>query len=763
MMGSEGVHPELSSARASRWGAAEFQWRSLEDFLATSRLRDGVHAVPLIGSDGSTLAYEFFLRTYPGAPVLAHFHGNAPRSRNDLPMITGLGIAEPLPCTLFVPSDPLLDRDPALSLGWHIGPATHEVHRAATAILGHIAVVTGAPRVVAWGGSGGGFAAMRVARDMSSCIAFVWNPQTNVDAYVPASVRKFRDVAGIDAVCDLSASADINLAHDETWARFSGRVVYLQESTDWHVRAHLLPLVRAAGLETTADQLREQVVTRAHEHLIVGVSNWGSGHAPPPKPLIMELLGELTRADRIDLAELEVSVRSLLRAARASSTLPTLDSLRARPVATLAERACSATQSASQALVAAAVITERAIDGDPTTLPRAIDACDDALARSEHVACEVHAVSLRAARTGVRVLQLLACATHGLEDLRRIAAMVDALAADAERLAVVPLGRSFTDRAAALILMHAARHLDPEKVAATLRAAAEPHLTAALGTRHSAVALDSTAHAYASAAYPIDTFRAATADSPGPGAAMTTPRDTANGYFIYGSCVSRDAFELKGAPLLDGYASRSSIASAFAPAPIDVPRLVSDANPSAFQRRMVMVDVRKELTSILQARPDGDVILDFIDERLDLVSVGGSVITLSPELVRSLPAPSPEALVRSGSPEHRKRFALGLDRLLELVSPERIILNRVYWASFDERGHAVASLDEVHERNRFLDECYRMVRERGVSRELTYDDSLVIADSEHRWGVSPFHYVPELYRSMLDQLAALAEPAPGAR
>ena len=42
-------------------------------------------------------------------------------------------------------------------------------------------------------------------------------------------------------------------------------------------------------------------------------------------------------------------------------------------------------------------------------------------------------------------------------------------------------------------------------------------------------------------------------------------------------------------------------------------------------------------------------------------------------------------------------------------------------------------------------------------RVIAYPDSLLVAEREHKWGVSPFHYTRAMYMHTLAQLGRLLE------
>ena len=107
---------------------------------------------------------------------------------------------------------------------------------------------------------------------------------------------------------------------------------------------------------------------------------------------------------------------------------------------------------------------------------------------------------------------------------------------------------------------------------------------------------------------------------------------------IYGSCVTRDAFQLDGLPALHAYFARSPILSAFGPRMAKLPTGVDlSAISSKFQRTMVQRDMQKSLPAAMESLMDELVIIDLIDERFAVVEANGGVMALSVEAKRAGP------------------------------------------------------------------------------------------------------------------------------
>lgn len=224
--------------------------------------------------------------------------------------------------------------------------------------------------------------------------------------------------------------------------------------------------------------------------------------------------------------------------------------------------------------------------------------------------------------------------------------------------------------------------------------------------------------------------------------------------FILGSCVSRDAFNLPGAPTVTDYIARTSLSGAFAAQP-DAPMPNFNNNPSKFQRRMVETDWRKGLGLKLSALDEGVVLLDLIDERFPQIHVGGSFVTGSPELRacdESLFSSYPKDV--AGSKGHLERFRVGAQALADAVSPDRVAVSKVFWAEKTEDGELLPNLDHIRAINAILRSLYEILGEYPF-RWIEYSPEDIVASLNHRWGVAPYHFVDRLYERTLASLSTV--------
>lgn len=217
--------------------------------------------------------------------------------------------------------------------------------------------------------------------------------------------------------------------------------------------------------------------------------------------------------------------------------------------------------------------------------------------------------------------------------------------------------------------------------------------------------------------------------------------------FIYGSCVTRDAFQLDGLPRLADYFARSPIISAFGQRPAELPAQMDlEAIPSAFQRRMVTRDVEKSLPAALAGlAPHDVVIIDLIDERISVARVEDGVLACSAEAARAGLRPESDTRLSVGGPGFMTAWERAADQLVASLRGRRVILNKAFWATRDETGADLSERFPVELNNQSLQHMYGRL-EAGLTCEVVeYPEELLIADSQHRWGLSPFHFIDAFY------------------
>jgi hypothetical protein len=191
--------------------------------------------------------------------------------------------------------------------------------------------------------------------------------------------------------------------------------------------------------------------------------------------------------------------------------------------------------------------------------------------------------------------------------------------------------------------------------------------------------------------------------------------------------------------------------------------------------RAVVADIGKTALAGLVAHRPTHIIFDFIDERFDLMSVGGGVITRSWELETS--GYLKQAALRGARTIPRLSAAaerLWLDAAGEFAAVVRatplrdakLILHRAQWATHrrspNGREVPLANTEilpgvpgDIGQHNSLL------ARHEAAFTELMPPMAQVTApdrrwaDEGHEWGLSPFHYEPAYYAEIWRQLEEL--------
>lgn len=226
-----------------------------------------------------------------------------------------------------------------------------------------------------------------------------------------------------------------------------------------------------------------------------------------------------------------------------------------------------------------------------------------------------------------------------------------------------------------------------------------------------------------------------------------------------GSQASRDALlEGRDEFAMAAHIGSMSIISALWPrgAPAEV-IMKAAASTSKDGQRMLLHDMCKTVVGALQHTPFDWLLIDMIEERFPLMSIGASLLTCSGDLRRLNLSGTCEGLATDAP----ARFALwqaSIESLMEIVPPSKIVLNRVLWAGMNYDGSQVVSSQVMHAHNARLDRMYDYLAPR-VAHVIDYPEELRYADPYNPWGVSPFHYTTQFYQHTLESLSRLTRVA----
>lgn len=250
---------------------------------------------------------------------------------------------------------------------------------------------------------------------------------------------------------------------------------------------------------------------------------------------------------------------------------------------------------------------------------------------------------------------------------------------------------------------------------------------------------------------------------------------------IIGSCISRDVWRFRGEPASDLlYICRTSLPSLLAPAVAGfraAPKPPGGMRPKP--HRALVADITKTALAELVAFRPTHLIFDFIDERFDLVSVGDSLVTRTGELEASGYLRQ-RAFARS---RDIPRLSPACDRLWDEAAGQvaalvratplgsaRIILHAAQWAhrrrSDAGREASIVGVEilpgrpaDIARHNALLERYQAKFTALMPPMARVEAPALRLADADHEWGMSPFHYVPDYYAEIWRQLAALGVEA----
>ncbi|MBS4715229.1 hypothetical protein J4G66_04465 [Aeromonas dhakensis] len=231
---------------------------------------------------------------------------------------------------------------------------------------------------------------------------------------------------------------------------------------------------------------------------------------------------------------------------------------------------------------------------------------------------------------------------------------------------------------------------------------------------------------------------------------------------IFGSCVSRDSigFDEEDKIELLAYFARSSIASAFGNEPKDTP-IDTSVIKSQFQRRIVDYDINKTFRRDISALDFDYLLMDFIDERFNIWrSPEGGLLTLSNEFMSSKHELNGGKLIQSGSIEWLRYWEIAWSSFYELMKENglqnKIIISESYWSEYMASGcNTIPNYPNtlIKRSNEVLTKLYEIIRkDLPDSAFIRFSQCELIAKNDHQWGVSPFHYIDEYYKKIINSL-----------
>lgn len=201
-----------------------------------------------------SLPEDLYFLSYlrPGGILFVTFHGAVRRGVDTYPRFDRVGSLRKAGVPFLAFADPTISVDEELELGWYLGGSGWDPKDAIVSVIDAVKTACDAKGVCLIGGSGGGFAALRVSREIPQSLAFVFNPQVRLRDYIPRvkdlyfSKLYSRDS---EAVINDSPAGLYDLSVSYQGGCHPNFVYFLQNLTDVsHLKNHYKPFKDAVGI-----------------------------------------------------------------------------------------------------------------------------------------------------------------------------------------------------------------------------------------------------------------------------------------------------------------------------------------------------------------------------------------------------------------------------------------------------------------------------------------------------------------------------------
>lgn len=249
------------------------------DLRAATELSLGEYVASAVLHQGPAL--HVYTRLQPSSVLRVIFHGAVRPGVDTYPRFDRVASSRATGDAFLSIADPTLTLGREIELAWYLGSSDWDPRRSIKDMIMAATELVGAEHVILIGGSGGGFAALRAGIDVPNSLAFVFNPQIVLPAYIKRVVQTYFEHAHPTAAKEKVMAADpsrFDLSLAYTTEERNNYVYYLQNLRDAsHVRDHYVPFKRAMGLSDAhgiapSGKLKFSLIDSEKE-----------GHGPPTK------------------------------------------------------------------------------------------------------------------------------------------------------------------------------------------------------------------------------------------------------------------------------------------------------------------------------------------------------------------------------------------------------------------------------------------------------------------------------------------------
>jgi hypothetical protein len=216
--------------------------------------------------------------------------GAIDRSTQNPPIFHRWTWHEKFPGTVLAISDPTLNLDPEIGLGWYIGSKHNDATEAVAEIIRQVAQKQEIPleNVIMYGSSGGGFAALMITAKLGQGIAVAINCQINALHYLDDAVKTMLRVSfnNIDKQ-EVQETYPNRISVLENWkiSQNTAHAILIQNKGDtFHYEHHYKKFAEFLNLNLTESSLSKDGRHRAI------IYDDESGHGAEPEKLVEEII-----------------------------------------------------------------------------------------------------------------------------------------------------------------------------------------------------------------------------------------------------------------------------------------------------------------------------------------------------------------------------------------------------------------------------------------------------------------------------------------
>lgn len=257
----------------NRWKKKVFWHGDLSNFLSIKKLESGIHS-----SQKGGIFYDIMFENKKSDTTIFYFNSEMEKELKEFPIFTGNNILDDEKINKVYINDPSLYIDSNLKIAWYAGIFNgFNVQDNLLQIIKNIVFLTNTKKIIFYGASAGGFAALYFSWFFKNSLAFVINPQTNLYRYDRLVVNHFTKLAlGAN---DSNVEKSLSLICSRLDVLYSlgshNYVFYIQNRSDHHTNDHLKPFLE---------------ILKNKDKVKVFYGEWGEDHKLPPSNLTNTLL-----------------------------------------------------------------------------------------------------------------------------------------------------------------------------------------------------------------------------------------------------------------------------------------------------------------------------------------------------------------------------------------------------------------------------------------------------------------------------------------